>query len=172
MAKSNIRAIIAEGQKTFSESLAELETVIVAEVPITANDKKGGRAINNELNKMDFIISNVAKVDEHLPKNINADVFVEDAAILKDKQAQLQELQRLAGIIENQIAVKRISIKVNVKEFYNASKRAAAKDVSLKYIYTTMQECYSREAKVAANAPIKTADASEPFDVKLAKARA
>jgi hypothetical protein len=172
MAKSNIRSLIAEGQKTFSESLAELETVIIAEVPITANDKKGGRAINNELNKMDFIISNVPKVDDHLPKNLNVNVFVEDVAILKDKQTQLQELQRLAGIVESQIAVKRIEMKGNVKEFYNASKKAAAKDVSLKYIYTTMQECYAREPKVAADAMAKTLEASESTALKPAKATA
>jgi hypothetical protein len=161
MAKSNVRAIVAEGQKSFTESLSELEKIIVAEVPVTVNDKKGGRASANELNKMDFIISNVAKIDDHLPKNFSADVFTEDATILKEKQLQLQELLRLAGIVESQITVKRIGVKNNVKEFYVASKKAAAKDVSLKYIYTTMQEIYAQDPKVAVAVAAKTVESTE-----------
>jgi hypothetical protein len=173
MAKSNIRGILADGQKSFAESLADLETVIVAEVPISINDKKGSRAIIQELNKMPFIIQNVDKVDEHLPKNFNASVFAEDDALLKEKQLQLQELHRLAGIVESQIAVKRIGMKSNVREFYNASKKAAEKNVSLKYIYTTMQECYTRVPKaVATELVVKTVEAAESNAAKPAKGTA
>jgi hypothetical protein len=161
MAKSNIRAVIAEGQKTFTDSLSELESIIIAEVPISVDDKKGSRANAIEMSKMDFFITNVAKIDEHLPKKFNGDVFSEDAAILKEKQIQLQELLRLGRIVENQIAVKRIGIKSNIKEFYVASKKAAKDDSSLKYIYTTIQEIYAQDVKSTATVATKTAETTE-----------
>lgn len=146
MAKNNVRAITTEGEMTFDQAFTQLHTIIAAEEPISANDKKGGRPITVELSNMEFLITNAPKIDQDLPKNVNTTVFADDDALIKEKQRQLQEVRRLEADIENQIAVIKIRIKKNVKEFYVAAEKAGNRDSTLKYIRIKMEEWYARSS--------------------------
>jgi hypothetical protein len=146
MTKNNVRAIVAESQQTFDETLANLESLIAAEVPITAADKKGMRASEMEMSKLDFIINNVDKVDPELPKNFENNIFVDSRTLLTEKKRQLSELTRIVSQIENQIAVVRIRLRPQIRIFYVASEASYKRDITLKYINVNMQECYVRKS--------------------------
>jgi hypothetical protein len=146
MAKNNVRAITAEGEMTFDQAFTQMHSIVAAEVPISADDKKGGRPITVELANMEFIITNAPKLDADLPKNIPTSVYADDDALLKEKQRQLQEVKRLEKDIENQIAVIKIRIKNNVKEFYAAALKAGKRDSTLQYIRTKMEVWYARSS--------------------------
>lgn len=146
MTKNNVRAIVAESQQTFDEAFDNLESVIAAEVPITAEDKKGMRASETEMSKLDFIINNVEKVDPDLPKNFESNVFVDSRTLLTEKKRQLERLNRIVLQIENQIAVVRIRLRPKIRIFYAASEASYKRDITLKYIYVNMQECYARKS--------------------------
>lgn len=144
MTKNNVRAITTEGEMTFDVGFTQLHSIVAAEVPITTNDKKGGRPITIELANMEFLITNAPKLDPDLPKNVSSTVYADDDTLLKEKQRQLQEVKRLEMDIENQIAVIKIRIKNNVKEFYAAALKAGKRDSTLKYIRTKMEEWYAK----------------------------
>lgn len=144
MTKNNVRAITSEGEMTFDQGFTQLHSIVAAEVPITDVDKQGGRPITVELANMEFLITNAPKLDDYLPKNVPFTVFADDNTLLKEKQRQLQEVKRLEKDIENQIAVIKIRIKINVREFYAAALKAAKKDSTLKYIRTKMEEWYAK----------------------------
>ena len=146
MTKNNVRAIGAESQQTFDEALVNLESAITAEVPITAEDKKGMRASEIEMSKLDFIINNVSKIDPDLPKNFDNSTFVDNKKLLTEKRRQLEELTRLSKQIENQIAVIRIRLRPQIRIFYAAAEASSKRDNTLKYIYVNMQECYARKS--------------------------
>ena len=55
MKETKVRGLLAEGEKTVPECLTDLEKSIMAETPITKKDKKGMRASEAELAKVDFI---------------------------------------------------------------------------------------------------------------------
>ena len=144
MTKNNVRAITAEGEMTFDDGFNQLRSIVVAEVPITDVDKQGGRPITVELANMEFLITNAPKLDDYLPKNVPITVFADDDKLLKEKQRQLQEVKRLQQDIENQIAVIKIRIKNNVREFYTAALKAGKFDSTLKYIRAKMEEWYAK----------------------------
>ncbi len=144
MAKNNVRAITAEGEMTFDQGFTQLHSIVAAEVPITDVDKQGGRPITVELANMEFIITNAPKLDADLPKNVPFTVFADDDTLLKEKQRQLQEVKRLEKDIDNQIAVIKIRIKNNVREYYAAALKAGKRDSTLKYIRTKMEVWYAR----------------------------
>jgi hypothetical protein len=146
MTKENVRAILPESKQTFNDALDSLKSVIAAEVPITAEDKTGMRASDIELGKLDFIVNNVAKVDEDMPKNFDNNVYADNQSLLKEKQRQVTELKRLTVDAENQVAVIKIRIKKDITVFYGASKAATKRDSTLKYIEAEMQECYTRKS--------------------------
>ncbi|MBL7815927.1 MAG: hypothetical protein JNL70_13005 [Saprospiraceae bacterium] len=165
MAKNNVRAITPESPQTFDEALANLESTIAAEVPITAEDKKGKRATEKEMSKLDFIINNVEKVDPELPKSFDNNVFADTKALLNEKKRQLSELERITTQIENQIAVIKIRYKTNLQILYASSEASVKRDDTLKYIYTNIQECYARnkseEDKNGDNKTNKNTDKSD-----------
>lgn len=144
MAKNNVRAITAESPQTFDEAFANLESTIAADVPITDEDKKGARASEMEMSKLDFIINNFDKVDDNLPKKFDTNIFTDSQAILKEKKRQLAKVQRLVGQIENQIAVVRIRLRPQIRTFYLSAEKAYKDDSTLKYIVVNLKECYAR----------------------------
>jgi hypothetical protein len=146
MAKENVRAIVPESKQTFDDALSSVKSVIAAEVPITAEDKTGARASDTELSKLDFIVNNVAKVDQDMPKNFDNNVYADNQSLLKEKQRQVTELKQLTADAENQVAVVKIRIKKDIMVFYSASKVATKRDSSLKYIEANIQQCYERKS--------------------------
>ncbi len=148
MIKNNVKALTAEGGKPFDEALTNLEVVITAEVPITQADKTGARASEAEMSRLDFIIDNVAKIDEDLPKNFDSNVFANTKAFLKEKYRQVAELERIVMNIKSQIAVARIDLKPHFRTFYVGSDKAQKRDITLRYIYVNMQECYARTKSI------------------------
>ena len=157
MAKNNVRAITNEGEMTFDQAFTQLYSIVAAEEPISADDKKGGRPITVELSNMDFIITNASKLDPYLPKNIESNVYADDHTLLNEKKRQLQEVKRLEKDIDNQMAVIKIRMKKNVKEFYVAAEKAGDKDSTLKYIRVKMEDWYARSSNNTDNPPAENA---------------
>lgn len=155
MKNKNIRAMLADENKTFNECLTDLEKVTLAEVPTTEKDKEGAKASDAEIAKIDFIELHIDKIKGSLTADFDKTSLPANRDLIREKKRQIAELQRLEKAIQGQITCLRIKIKADIQEVYGASEKAAKKDTSLTYIYDTLGECYARTPSKAPDTTTK-----------------
>jgi hypothetical protein len=147
MKETKVRGLLAEGEKTVPECLIDLEKSIMAETPITKKDKKGMRASEAELAKVDFIKKHFSKIEHKLAKDFDSTVFFATHDSIKDKGENSSEMDRLKKIIDDQRALLRIAFKIEYSKVYKAASDAADADTSLEFIYNSLKECYEKTSK-------------------------
>ncbi len=160
MKNKNIRTLIADDNKTFDECLSDLEKVTLAEVPTTGKDKAGGKASDAEIAKIGFIESHIDKIKGSLPADFDRSNLPIYRNLIKEKQRQIEEFERLTKAVQGQITCLRIKIKSDIKEVYAASEQATKKDASLAYIHDSIEECYLRTPSKASDTDTKKATAA------------
>ena len=144
MKSKNVRSIKTDGERTFEVISAELEKAVVAESPITKKDKKGAKATDAEIGKLDFMIKEALNYGNFLPHDFNMDDVNEKKMIISTKSDQIAILDRITKELKSQITVTRIELKPKVKTIYDAAKKAAANNTTLEYIPKTIGECYKK----------------------------
>ena len=133
-----------ETTKTVDECLSELSAAVSSKSTVGKKDKKGGKASDAEILNMATLLENSGKIENHLSRDFDVANVIAKKAALESKKKQIAALKQIQKGLMGQATMLRIELKPHIKEMYEASKKAAANDITLQFIPDAVKVCYEK----------------------------